>query len=311
MSSRWGFLESYGYASGWILPEFCDSVPAVMPLTSLASWTLRGQGAMEFLQGYVSSDLATLEPGRWQVTCFCSIKGRVLATAFVCGDASEVSFLMREEMIDPLIDSLKKYLAFARVCSIAREPLHAFGCIGSPLNDIAVESLRLPCETSMGLVLSPQDQSASDWRKLVDAGHLADERLWTSYEIETGFVHLTPNTREQFLPQMLGLEHLGAISYNKGCYLGQEIITRAAHRGKVKRRLVRLEFQSENLEGVHPGTKLCSGTGREVGVLIALAPGKKGPGSRQGLAVLGGDPQAGLKLLETEVAVVRQFRVGD
>jgi folate-binding protein YgfZ len=45
---------------------------------------------------------------------------------------------------------------------------------------------------------------------------------------------------ERYVPQMLNLERLGAVSFTKGCYPGQEIVARTEHRGQVKRRLRRL-----------------------------------------------------------------------
>ena len=305
MSSRWGFLESYGFrqASGWTLHEHHNTLPAVMPLPSLASWTLRGQGAMEFLQGYVTSDLASITKQAWRPTCFCSIKGRVLATAFVSGEASEVRFLMREEVIGPLFDSLKKYLAFARTCSIAREPMNAFGCIGELSEELGIQSLQLPSEAPLGLLTAPQDQANRVWQTLAAIGHTADERLWTRHEIDAGFVHISLATSEEFLPQMLGLDHLGAVSYTKGCYLGQEIVARAEHRGKVKRSLAHVEIGAADIQSIKTGCKLQDPTGRDVGVLVASAPGAERQDTYTGLAVVRGKPSARLQLADSKLEV--------
>ena len=305
MSSRWGFLESYGFhkASGWTLHERHNTLPAVVPLPSLASWALRGQGAMAFLQGYVTSDLASITKQAWRPTCFCSIKGRVLATAFVSGEASEVRFLMREEVIGPLFDSLKKYLAFARTCSIAREPMHAFGCIGELSEELGIQSLQLPSEAPLGLLTAPQDQANRVWQTLAAIGHTADERLWTRHEIDAGFVHISLATSEEFLPQMLGLDHLGAVSYTKGCYLGQEIVARAEHRGKVKRSLAHVEIGAADIQSIKTGCKLQDPTGRDVGVLVASAPDGERQDSFAGLAVVRGKPSARLQLADTKLEV--------
>jgi len=62
--------------------------------------------------------------------------------------------------------------------------------------------------------------------------------------INAGLALVNSDSSEQYLPQMLGLASSGAINFDKGCYLGQEIVARAQHRGAVKRQLVRLTWQS-------------------------------------------------------------------
>ena len=75
---------------------------------------------------------------------------------------------------------------------------------------------------------------------------------------------------------MIGLVALGAVDFTKGCYLGQEVVARAEHRGQVKRALARLRFAAG---APQPGTGLEDAEGREVGVVLQTA-------SRACLAVL-------------------------
>lgn len=70
-------------------------------------------------------------------------------------------------------------------------------------------------------------------------------------EIRQGMPEIYPETREQFLPQMLGLERLGGIDFKKGCYPGQEIVARTQYLGELKRRLF---SASCNATGIAPGT---------------------------------------------------------
>jgi folate-binding protein YgfZ len=60
--------------------------------------------------------------------------------------------------------------------------------------------------------------------------------------LSAGLALVTSHSTEQYLPQMLGLAASGAIDFDKGCYLGQEIVARAQHRGAVKRQLARLHW---------------------------------------------------------------------
>jgi folate-binding Fe-S cluster repair protein YgfZ len=74
---------------------------------------------------------------------------------------------------------------------------------------------------------------------------------------------------------MLDLPALGAINFNKGCYLGQEVVARAQHRGQVKRHLLRLRWHGAGTPS--RGTLLEDAGGRSRGVVIQ-ATGAGGAG---------------------------------
>ena len=59
---------------------------------------------------------------------------------------------------------------------------------------------------------------------------------WRLADIRAGVPRITAKSSDTFLPQMLNLDRLGAVSFEKGCYVGQEIVARAQHLGRVKRR---------------------------------------------------------------------------
>jgi folate-binding protein YgfZ len=69
-----------------------------------------------------------------------------------------------------------------------------------------------------------------------DAATRAD---WERADIAAGLPQIYTATSEAFVAQMLNLDLLGAIAFDKGCYTGQEVIARAHYRGRVKRRLQR------------------------------------------------------------------------
>ena len=62
---------------------------------------------------------------------------------------------------------------------------------------------------------------------------------WERADIAAGLPQVYLPTSETFVAQMLNLDLLGAIAFDKGCYTGQEVIARAHYRGRVKRRLQR------------------------------------------------------------------------
>jgi folate-binding protein YgfZ len=77
-----------------------------------------------------------------------------------------------------------------------------------------------------------------------------------------------PQTHEAFVAQMLNLDLLGGISFEKGCYTGQEIIARAHFRGTVKRRMFRF---AANCAPPSPGTRVLAGEQHAGDVVDAAA----------------------------------------
>ena len=263
--------------------------PIIIPLASSAAWTLQGSGARDFLQGYVTSDLEHLRPGHWQVTAFCTLKGRVLATAYVRGSASEATLVMPEAMIAPVLGSLKKYLAFARGCELSQSSARAVRVLAA-LGELPSGVLFAPVELPGKLPLSLALASESEAQAFGERAHFGEEALWRWHEIEAGFAQVTKPVSEAFLPQMLGLDELGAVSYKKGCYLGQEVVARAAHRGRVKRRLARLSLTRRAHASI--GQKLKDARGRERGTLVACAPNPDNREEIGALAVVSGELEA-------------------
>jgi folate-binding protein YgfZ len=68
---------------------------------------------------------------------------------------------------------------------------------------------------------------------------VADRDVWRLLDIADGEAQIYAATSEEFVAQMLNLDALDAIAFDKGCYTGQEVIARAHYRGRVKRRLQR------------------------------------------------------------------------
>jgi tRNA-modifying protein YgfZ len=82
------------------------------------------------------------------------------------------------------------------------------------------------------------------------------ERDWRLAGIRAGLPQVYPETYETFVAQMLNLDLLGGVAFEKGCYTGQEIIARTHFRGAIKRRMFRFECASPSPA---PGTRVLVG----------------------------------------------------
>jgi folate-binding protein YgfZ len=99
---------------------------------------------------------------------------------------------------------------------------------------------------------------------------------WDRTNILAGIPYITPATQEQFVPQMANLDLIGGVSFDKGCYPGQEIVARMHYLGKLKQRMYLANITGG--EAPQAGDKLYSPTLGEqaVGMIVNAAPSPDG-----------------------------------
>ena len=95
---------------------------------------------------------------------------------------------------------------------------------------------------------------------------LVDESEWHFEKIQQGIPDISPETQEHFVAQMLNLDRLNGISFDKGCYTGQEIIARMQHLGRIKRRMLLLTIS----EAHKPGDKIQLGE-KNIGEIVNVS----------------------------------------
>lgn len=107
--------------------------------------------------------------------------------------------------------------------------------------------LKLPNETIN--VLETHLKKYALFSKVQFEKKTSDEEINYLDLISRGITLILPQTTAQFTPQMINFEKLGGVSFNKGCYLGQEIVARTEHLGKLKRHLKHLDLNEEKKPG--------------------------------------------------------------
>lgn len=189
----------------------------------LASLTVSGIDAAKFLQGYVTADLDTIQPKEGLPSALTEIKGRVIANGWCYGTGTHVTLLFHQSLVEAVKSHLGRYIGFAK----------------SKFSD-EVEELSLRATADKGeLELAP-----FGWG-VVPATD--EESQLNHLTVTKEFPIVQSDTSGLFLPQMLNLTQHGAVSFTKGCYLGQEIVARTEHRGQVKRQLFRTKRTTEHV----------------------------------------------------------------
>jgi tRNA-modifying protein YgfZ len=86
-------------------------------------------------------------------------------------------------------------------------------------------------------VIVQAEHAAGLWGELQKQAKPAGAQLWDWLNVRAGIPVILPETQDQFVPQMVNFELIGGVSFDKGCYPGQEIVARAKYRGQIKRRM--------------------------------------------------------------------------
>lgn len=240
------------------------SVGDLILLDSLGVLRARGADMMRFLQGQLSNDLTRLSAECSLLAGYHNPPGRVIAVLrLVHLAADDVLAVLPRELVVPVAQRLAKFILRAKV-QLADESalwmiagLPGTAAADSPELPHAVDRaaridasivIRLAGESPRWLVVSPAAQ------RLALDGSAALAARWERLAIAAGEPQVYAATSEHFLAQMLNLDVLGAIAFDKGCYTGQEVIARAQYRGRVKRRMQRfLTAQPAQLKAADSG----------------------------------------------------------
>jgi folate-binding protein YgfZ len=194
--------------------------------------TLEGSDARRFAQAQFSGNVAALRPGHWQWNACLDARGRVLALMhLVASGEDRLLAVLRGGDAEILRASLARYVFRLRV-TIAIESFSAHR--GEPLPAGTARQENGVIVLGYGtrsLRLGTFAESASPDPDV--------QRHWRLEDIRRGWPIL-PGDAPEFLPPALGLERLGAVAFDKGCYPGQEIVARLHYRGGHKWHLCRL-----------------------------------------------------------------------
>ena len=219
-----------------------DAIPLATPLASafdgatrLADWGViraRGPEAAHFLQGQLTQDAEHLPEGLLRLAGYCSAKGRLLASFVMWRNGPEdILLACSADLLPAVLKRLTMFVLRAKCkLSDASAELPLWGLAGSAA---ALSGARqLPDAAVAGAVVPRALSVGAD----APAAQPLDIETWRWLEVHSGVARIVAATAEQFVPQMVNLELVGGVNFQKGCYPGQEIVARSQYRGTLKRR---------------------------------------------------------------------------
>jgi folate-binding protein YgfZ len=207
-------------------------------LEHLRILTISGEDAGELLQGQMTQDVRKLEDEKIHITSFCNVQGRVIASSFIQERNDQYDLILSSEIIDDLENHLQRYILRSKVL-IEQSDEKTFGAYKSDINEDSKECRSLKNDPKRVLTLSSQVPESID--------NFITSEEWIRCDIENSIAIINKESTEKFIPQMLNLDILDAVSFSKGCYTGQEVVARVQHRGKIKQRMFKFKTENEDL----------------------------------------------------------------
>lgn len=252
-----------------------DNANRSVALTDYSIISITGPDAHKFLQGQLSCDLAGVDREGQLPGAHCNIKGHMHSLYQVIAAGTECYWLRtRTDMAADALALLKKYIIFSKAEAVLEEDLVGVGLIGPNSNDLSQANTpengacaKLTEELSE--IWLPSDQLDATLEALQSEAPLTTRNDWELATVKAAIPELFPATREAFIPQMVNLQVFEGVSFTKGCYTGQEIVTRLQHRGQLKRPMYLAEVESS--QPVEPGTQLASADKESVGQIVRAA----------------------------------------
>ena len=265
----------------------------LIDLSSRGRIKVSGSEAIMFLNGLITNDMKTLSVNSWMPAIFPTVQGRLIASVRVirCDDGSNAEFLLDTEAVSvaTVLKSIERFtlagdfhvkdvtaettmlsVQGAKSADLVQRSLGVdvsdFGkshAATADWNGLRTTILRATHTGEDGFDLIIENEYAEQlWAALVGVGATpVGRRTLETLRIEAGIPRYGRDMDETNVVTETNLDD--AISYTKGCYVGQEIIIRIKHRGHVAKKLSGLVLETEAI--VHPSKVIKSAEGAEIG----------------------------------------------
>lgn len=232
-------------SGSWTLDEM-ETKPFVSLLKEFSVLEVKGEDAEAFLHGQFTNHIRNLGES-FRLAAYCQPQGRILALMRVVKYNDAYLLILPSDLVAGFIKRLSMFILRSKVTIRQAQELSVYGLIAPDLPlpevDHAVLSdgyliARLRDWNNKARVMAVGSTQTLNDHFTVSTDNAA---LWFKSEIETGTPWVFEKTKEAFIPQWINLDKIGGLVFDKGCYPGQEIISRVQHIGSTPRRMVVLK----------------------------------------------------------------------
>ncbi|WP_242371020.1 CAF17-like 4Fe-4S cluster assembly/insertion protein YgfZ [Anaeromyxobacter sp. SG26] len=252
---------------------------AVGPVEARALVRATGKDAKDYLHRMSTQDLNRLRPGESAYATFLNAKGHLLAEGHVLAQEEGLLLDLAPQALPDALAHLERLVIMDEVVfedlSSALRVVPVLGPEAARrVEGRAPGAQRLAHDRrgtpGVDVILPPQEAEALRAELVADGAVALEDSDLEALRILGGVPRFGADVDSTRLPMEAGLTR-AAISFTKGCYIGQEVVLRATARGHLQRGLVQLALPA----GAGPGTRLAA-AGQEVGVVTSAADTPEG-----------------------------------
>jgi folate-binding protein YgfZ len=198
---------------------------ATQKLPSRAVISVKGEGATDFLQNLVTADIDGLKPGEATYSALLQPQGKILFDFFILAENGRYAIDCSATQKPDLLKRLTFYKLRAKVT------------LEDSDEDVGVA----PVKPANGLSYTDPRAAQLGARLIVRKGSLpgGDQEAYRGGRIRLGLADSDEDIGSgELFPHEANLDQLGAVSFKKGCFIGQEVVSRMEHRGTARNRIV-------------------------------------------------------------------------
>jgi len=263
-------------------------------LSQLGLLAFSGEDTAEFLQSQLTNDVRGLAAHATAWNGYCSPKGRMLANFLMWKNGADICLQMSGDVREAVLKRLKMFILRSKVLARDATDENVRLVLAGPQAAAALADAGLPLPegtmktagNEQGLtmrigadkfVLSLEPETApAAWAALTKHATPVGTAVWDWLRLASGIPMITAATQEEFVPQMVNWEVLGGVSFQKGCYPGQEIVARTQYLGKLKRRMYLAHVDSVDAPAAGDNLYTPDMDGQASGMVVNAAPAPGG-----------------------------------
>jgi len=297
--------------------RFFDASVAVRPRDDLRLLLVRGEDARSWINGQVTNDVRATKAGDAVYALIITTKGKISADVWVLDRGDDFALALPASVYDTTRERLDGQI-FMEDVELEESDATLVSVQGPRAAEVAhaasIEPTRVYGVDEIGtggvLVVTPPAETpallaALETHAANVGGGRVDDDAFELARLRHGRPRFEIDFDERVFPQEAGLKDL-AVSFSKGCYVGQEAVVMLEHRGRVRKTLVRLDAEGAPLAGA----SITDDAGGDVGTVTSVTTD---PADHRGLAlgyVKREDAEAGRVLRAGNTPVTVRGRAG-
>jgi hypothetical protein len=258
----------------------------ICDLTHQGLISISNNDAADFLQGQLTNDIRDVSSQHSQLSAYCTPKGRILSNFRIFKRNNAFYMRLPRTQLEATMKRLRMFILMSKVdFEDSSDTLVSMGVSGpTAIEHLSAHIKKLPEQVDDATQcdgftviripgMHPRFEIYAEleaiqqlWSKLdVHAAPIGADP-WALLDIQAGIPTIHPETSEAFVPQMINMHIINGVSFQKGCYTGQEIVARMQYLGKSKRQMYRVYIKTNAAVSVGdalfaPGSTSGQGTG--------------------------------------------------